>query len=197
MRRTLTASLLLLGSVVLTGCSHQAPVAIAPVVPSASNTIASSSTTPMPSTSFSREQMIALYTKVRASIDEATPATYFTLVEEMTNDPAKVALFTSHWPETETKNALKEFLFSDLSTHEYIDVRQEGEWAAYYHLSDLEEKDRLNVSITRFHLKNGVWMVYPKSGAYSVEAPATPAERTKAIEDAIKESDSLQIKPKS
>ena len=143
-----------------------------------------------------QEGMEALYNAVRASVDEPTPATYFLRVEEATHNPAKVAQFTQHWPDTETKNALKEHLFPDLSTTRFIRAKQGADWAGYYFLSELEDKEHITVNILRFHKVNGQWMISPKMGSYTVNPPEKPEETTSTIDQLIQESDILQLEPK-
>lgn len=197
MRRILTASFLLLGSVVLTGCSHQAPAVVAPTLKTSSTSTASvpvaSDSTPS-LVMFTREQMTTLYNQARASIDEATPDTYFTLVEETTKDEAKIAMFKSRWSDTETKTVLKNFLFSDLSTHQYIDIKQDGDWAAYYYLTTEDGPNQLNINVTRFHMVNGKWMIRPESGVVTTETPPNEEEKMKVVKEEIETNSSLTIK---
>jgi len=140
--------------------------------------------------------MEVLYNAVRASVDEPTPATYFLRVEEATHDPAKVAQFTEHWSDAETKNALKEHLFPDLSTIRFIRAKQEGDWAGYYFLSELNDTQHLTVNILRFHNVNNRWMVSPKMGSYTVNPPEKAEETASTIHQLIQESDILQLEPK-
>lgn len=141
-----------------------------------------------------RGELETIYNAARVSIDEATPDTYFTHVEEAAKDPAKVAEFKALWPEPQTKTMMKNFLFTDLATTEFIKVEQQGDWAGYYYLSDLQEKGRLTINIFRFHRINGKWMAYPRTSVSSVPFEGTtPAERTQAIETEIQESDSLKV----
>lgn len=188
----LALSSLLTSGLLLTGCGKVSTSP--PVIPS----VSSSSSLPsiMPNTStFTRENMQELYTKARASVDEATPDTYFTLVEEITNDPAKIETFRSRWSEAETKRALKTFALPDLANGIFLEFKQEGDWAGYYYLSELEDASRITIDLVRFHRKDDRWMVYPRGGSSSVEAPATEAERAVTIKEAMADSDVLRLKP--
>ncbi len=149
----------------------------------------------MPSSSFSRESALDLNAKARASVDEATPDTYFKLVEEITHDQTKIDAFKSHWSEADTKKALKIFAMPDLATAPFVDFKQEGEWAGYYFLSDLEDTANLSIAVTRFHQLDGVWRIYPRGGALTVPAPETEAERASIIKQEMAESDALRVKP--
>lgn len=143
-----------------------------------------------------QEGMEALYNAVRASVDEPIPATYFTRVEEATHNPEKVAQFTAHWSDAETKNALKEHLFPDLSTTRFIRAAQNSDWAGYYFLSEPEDKEHITVNILRFHRVNGQWMISPKMGSYTVNPPEKLEDTTSTINTLIQDSDILQLEPK-
>lgn len=192
MRPTHLVAVTLLGVFSLSGCiltrSPQVPPAQLP-------TTSSPLPPPMPSESpvNLRSELERIYTAARTSIDEATPETYFTYVEEATKDPQKVAQFEEQWPEAQTKNMMKNFLFTDLSKTEFITAKQEGDWAGYYYLSSLEETDRLTINLFRFHRVGDKWMAYPKTSISSIPYEGkTAAERAAAIETEIGESDSLK-----
>lgn len=189
----LALSSLLTSGLLLTGCGKASDVpAVLTSSPSVSSTASSLST--MPNGPFTREKMVELYTNARASVDESTPETYFTLVEEITHDPAKIEQFRTHWPEAETKQALKTFALPDLTKGTFLEFKQEGDWAGYYYLSDLEDTERVTISLVRLHQKDGRWMVYPRGGSSSVEAPPTEAERAMLIKETMEESDALRLK---
>ena len=188
--RTLSLTpLLLVAMVLLVGCGT------AQKLPVAGSSSAAEQTASSTAGSFSRQDMEAIYNQARASVDEVAPDAYFKVVEEVTKDPERIAQFHKNWALPEAKRVLKDYVFSELSSHQFIDLKQEGEWAGYYFLSDLEDKERLNLNLFRFHLKDGRWMVYPKQGSVSLEAPATEEEKNSLIKEEISENTTLTLKP--
>ena len=143
-----------------------------------------------------RGELEAVYNAARASVDEPTSATYFTLVEESTHDAAKVATFNERWTDPETKKALQNFLFSDLKLSEFVEIKQEGDWAGYFDLSDLDQKDRVNVRLFRFHRVNGKWMAYPKTSMSSEIFDGGDDEALQAAaKNIIETSDLMKVIP--
>ncbi len=179
----------LTSGLLLTGCGK------AQQTTSVQTPVMTSSTPTSLSATLTRERMQELYTKARESVDQAAPDAYFNFVEEITKDRSKIDEFRARWSESETKRALKTFALPDLATGKYIDFKQEGDWAGYYYLSELEDTSRITIEVVRFHRVDGRWMVYPSGGSYSAEAPATEAERVVAIKEAMEESDALRLKP--
>ncbi len=178
---------------ILTGCGKTSLTTAPQMQPTSSASSTNTSLPTLPNADLTRERMQELYAKARASVDEAVPDTYFTFVEEITNGE-QVAEFRNRWSESETKRALKTFALPDVAKGKYLDFKQEGDWAGYYYLSELEDTSRITIELVRFHRKDGRWMVYPRGGSYSTEAPATEAERTAVINEAIAESDALRLK---
>lgn len=190
MNRPLFATLGVISLVWLSGCgkpSTSAPTSMNPSIPAGQ--VAGNAT---PSVD-PRTQFEGIYKTVRASLDDPTPDTFLTLVEVPDASPEKIAKLRETWSDAENKNALKNFVFGDLATQEFIQVKQEGDWAGYYYLSDLEEAGRLNVNLLRFHKVNGDWKIYMKQSISSEEFDENSGkDRTEAIQEIIRGSDSLK-----
>lgn len=143
-----------------------------------------------------RQQLEELEAKARASVQEVTPDTFLSFVEQSDTNPESLARFRSRWIEPEAKNALQNFVLPDLSQQKFLEVKQEGDWAGYYYLSDLDQADRLTINVMRFHNVSNTWKVTTQSGVSSIEAGTTETENQALIQAAMKESDALLLVPK-
>lgn len=147
----------------------------------------------MPTPQDLRASLETAYLAARASVDEPTPDTFLILVEVPNASPAQEQKLRDTWSDSQSKTALKSFVFTDLAATEFVQIRQEGDWAGYYYLTDLEDAGHLNVSLMRFHKVGDTWRVHMRlSTSSDIYEPASGKTRAEAIQDVINGSDSLK-----
>ncbi len=190
MNRPLAALIGVIGLVCLSGCGKPGASIPASVSPQHPSDQAARNPAPL---SDQRAEFERLYKAVRGTLDESTPDKFLQLVEIPDSSPEKIAKLRETWSDVESKNALKNFVFSDLATQEFIQVTQEGDWAGYYYLSDLEDPNRLNVNLLRLHKQSDGWKIYMRQSISSEEFDASSGKsRAEMIQDIISGSESLK-----
>lgn len=188
-------------SILLGGCGRTSQPTLNPVsqtVMTASSSVDSSSAPPTSShqvVGSLREQLEATYASIRASFGEATPATYLSLINESDKTPDMVRKLQQNWTDPEIRQSIKESVFPDIATAQFVDVRRQGDYAAYYFISDPQDTNYLTIEVIRFHQTNAVWQMMQKRYSTSIPIGKSPEENRQKTLHEIETDPELGLMP--
>lgn len=143
-----------------------------------------------------REQLERTYAAVRASFEESTPATYLLLIDAKDKTPEIVQKLRQNWADSEIKHAFKQASFPDLAGTNFVDAKQQGEYAAYYFISDPQDTNYLTIEVIRFHQVGGIWLMGQKRYSTSIPIGANPEENRQKTLHEIETDPELALLPR-
>jgi hypothetical protein len=134
-----------------------------------------------------RAELETVYNKVRAAVKAKDYDAFLALVEPAKDRPAP--------PKAVFADAAPMILdgFPDLATTKFVKIGVSGDWAGYYALTDLDDKNFVTVAVFRFHRVAAGWKLSGAVASSSLPKAATAAEDQKAVAKEIETNESFRL----
>ncbi|MBP6945561.1 hypothetical protein KBD61_05810 [Patescibacteria group bacterium] len=142
-----------------------------------------------------REQLEATYAAIGDSFKEPTPDTYLSLIDAKDKTPDMIQKLQKNWADPEIKQMFKQATFPGLAGTNFVDARQQGDYAAYYFISDPQDTNYLTIEVIRFHQTNNIWQMSQRRNSTSIPIGASAEENRQKTLREIESDPDLGLMP--